>query len=286
MVDIAIIGAGPAGLSAAINGIQRNKTVKVFGRNIETSLLYKAENVDNYLGLTNVSGKTMMETFFNHANEKGVDFQEGRVLQILSMGDYYSINVDNEFFEAKTIIIATGINRNKTIDREEEFIGKGVSYCATCDGMFYRGKTVVVVAESFEGESDVKFLSEICKKVYFLPRYNGWNRIEYGNNVEVIEGIPKKVIGEDKVSALQVGNVNIECDGIFFIKIITPLKDIIYGLQIENNGIAVNRFMETNLNHVYAAGDCTGRPFQVSKAVGEGLIAAQQAIADLDEMKK
>ena len=276
MLDIAIIGAGPAGLSAAINAVQRNKTVKIFGKSISKSNLYKAEKVDNYLGLYNVSGKEMLETFYNHAITKGVAFQESRVLQIFKMDKYYSLNVENEIVDAKTVIIATGLSKTKTIPVEEEFIGKGVSYCATCDGMLYRNKTVIVVAESSEGESDVNFLSEICSKVYYIPLYKG--TYDINDNIELINGSPSKVLGDEYVSGLQVGTSNISCDGIFFVKEAMPVKNILNNLNFEHNSIVVNRFMETNLPNVYAAGDCTGKPYQVSKAVGEGLIAAQQAI--------
>lgn len=286
MLDIAIIGAGPAGLSAAINGVQRNKTVKVFGKPIHTSFLYKAEKVDNYLGMSEISGKEMMETFLDHALKKGVSIHQGRVLQLFSMGDFYSLNVDNEFFEAKTVIIATGVNQSKSLPGEEEFLGKGVSYCATCDGMLYKKKKAAILSETEEGEEDMKFLSEICEKVYYLPA-SKMERLEVlPANVELVEGKMEKILGDTTVGGFQAGGKEFACDGVFLIKETTPVKSMIYGLEMDRNAIVVNRFMETNLPNLYAAGDCTGRPFQVSKAVGEGLIAAQQAVAALGKRKE
>ena len=106
MLDIAIIGSGPAGLSAAINAAQRNKTVAVFGRGIETSMLYKAEKVDNYIGMPAVTGKAMLEEFYNHAKTKGVEIKKSKVYQIFKTGDHYTLNADNNFVEAKKVIIA------------------------------------------------------------------------------------------------------------------------------------------------------------------------------------
>ena len=199
MLDVAVIGGGPAALSAAVNCLQRNKTVKIFGRNLDSSLLYTAEKVDNYLGLPECNGEEMLNIFYRHAIKKGVEFQECRISQILNMGDYYVINADNQFVEAKKVILATGMNKSKSIPRETEFLGKGVSYCGTCDGMLYKDKTVVVVGENPEGESDANFLSEICKKVVYIPAYE---ENQYLNeNIEVLRTKPISVEGDMKVSA-------------------------------------------------------------------------------------
>lgn len=285
MLDIAVIGAGPAGLSAAINGVQRNKKVKVFGRAIDTSFLYQAAEVDNYLGVPNITGKELMELFYKHAKEKGVEFQESKVTQILSMGDYYVINAENEFIETKTVIIATGIQMSKTIENEAEFLGKGVSYCATCDGMLYKNKTVVVVAENKEGEADANFLSEICKKVFYLPVYKDCCHEYMNENVEILEGKATKVEVKEKVEGIVINDKLISCDGIFFIKNTIPIDSLIFGLETKNGKIKVDKNMKTNLPNIYAAGDCTGTPYQISKAAGEGLIAAFEAIKVLDSKK-
>ena len=113
MIDIAIIGGGPAGLSAAINAAQRNKKVTVFGRGIETSMLYKAEKVDNYIGMPDITGKKMLEDFLDHAVNKGVEIKHNKVYQIFKTGDYFTLNADNNFIEAKKVIIASGIENSK-----------------------------------------------------------------------------------------------------------------------------------------------------------------------------
>lgn len=283
MLDIAIIGAGPAGLSAAINGVIRNKKVIVFGRNPKSSYLYKAEKVDNYLGMPDVSGPGMVDQFISHAQKLGVEFHEGRILEVYPMGDYYTLNVENEFFEARTIIIATGIPKAKYIPGEKELLGKGVSYCGTCDGPLYRGKTTMVVGEIEEAEEDVNFLQEICDKVYFLPTYKKTKHIH--PNVEVLQGKPKEILGEPFVSSVRIDDREIEVDGVFLIKETIPVTQLIKGLEMEDRTIRVNRKLETNFPGVFAAGDCTGRPFQVTKAVGEGAVAALEAVSYLHKIE-
>lgn len=283
MLDIAIVGAGPAGLSAAINGMIRNKTVKVFGRNPNTSYLYKAEQVDNYLGMNEMTGPDMVNQFVKHAKEMGVEIVDTRVLEIFPMGDYYALNVGNEFVEAKTVIIANGLGKAKTMPGEEQFLGKGLSYCATCDGMLYRDKEVVLIGETEEAEEDANYLQEICKKTYYVPLYKDIKHIKEG--VEIIRSKPKKILGEQVVTGLTLEDRDLEVGGVFIAKETTPVAQLLGGLELDKNSIKVTRQMETNLPGVYAAGDCTGRPYQVSKAVGEGVVAALEAVSYLHKLE-
>lgn len=284
MFDIAIIGSGPAALSAAVNARQRNKSVCVFGRSLDSSLLFAAEKVDNYLGMPDLSGEEMLNQFYAHAMQRGVEFKESRISQILSMGDQFMINADNEFFQAKTLILAIGLNKSRGIPGETEYLGKGVSYCATCDAMLYRGKKVVVVGENEEGEAEANFLADVCEKVTYVPLYQPVLNLK--ESVAVLEGRPKAVIGEnDRVTGIEVDGERIDCDGIFFAKNSTPPESLLFGLQTDGKNIIVDRSMATNLPGVYAAGDCTGAPYQIAKAVGEGLVAALSAAAYIDANK-
>ncbi|MDF2612760.1 MAG: Thioredoxin-disulfide reductase [Clostridia bacterium] len=284
MIDIAIIGAGPAGLSAAINGVIRNKKVKVFGNPPSTSYIYKAERVDNYIGMLGVNGKDMMNEFVNHAKEMGVPIQIGKVIEIFPMGDYYMLNVENEFIEARTVILANGFSKGTVLEGENEFLGKGVSYCATCDGPLYRGKTVAVIGDSDYAEEDANYLSEVCEKVYYIPQYKDIKSLNA--NVEVLEGKPKKILGETVVERIQLNQSDLEVSGVFIIKQNIPSAKLLQGLEMENKAVKVNKFMETNMKGIYAAGDCTGRPYQVAKAIGEGNVAALQAVNYLHSFKK
>ena len=284
MFDISIIGSGPAALSAAVNAKQRNKSVCVFGRSLDSSLLFAAEKVDNYLGMPDVTGEEMLNQFYAHAVKRGVEFKESRISQIMSMGDYFVINADNEFFEAKTLILAIGLNKSRGIEGEMEYLGKGVSYCATCDGMLYRGKKVVVVGENEEGEAEANFLADVCEQVTYVPLYQPVLNLK--ETVEVLQGKPKAVVGEGiRVTGIEVDGETVECDGIFFAKNSTPPESLLFGLNTDGKNIIVDRNMATNLPGVYAAGDCTGAPFQIAKAVGEGLVAALSAAAYIDAKK-
>lgn len=284
MLDIAIIGGGPAGLSAAINGVIRNKKVKIFGNDITTSYLYKAEKIDNYIGMIGATGQQMMEAFLGHAQEMNVEIENKKVLEIFNMGDFYMLNVENEFIEAKTVILANGITKASSLEGEETFLGRGVSYCATCDGPLYRGKTVALIGDSAHAEEDVNYLNEVCEKVYYIPLYKNIGHL--GEKVEIVSSRPKAVEGEGIVNKLVLKEGELEVSGVFIIKESIPTTQLLKGLEIENKAIKVNRFMETNMPGVYAAGDCTGRPYQVAKAVGEGATAALQAVSYLHEKEK
>ncbi len=279
MLDIAIIGSGPAGLSAAINGVIRNKTVKVFGNDPTTSYIYKAEKVDNYLGMVGVSGKDMIEQFITHAKEIGVEFHTGKVIEIFPMGDSYTLNVENTFIEAKTIILANGITKERVLPGENEFLGRGVSYCATCDGPLYRGKTTVLVGDSEMAEEEVNYLAEVCEKVYYVPLYKNLEHID--SKVQIVIDKPVAINGDSVVTNLQLKENDLNVDGVFIIKQNIPTTQLLKDIELEDKAIKVNQFMETNLPGVYAAGDCTGRPYQVAKAVGQGTTAALQAVSYL-----
>ncbi len=284
MIDIAIIGNGPAGMSAAINAVARNKTVEIFGRDYKTTALYKAEKINNFLGMEDVTGAEMMDNFYNQVVANGVKVNQGRVQQIMAFGDYFMINCDNEIYQAKTVIIATGINKVSTIKNESDFLGKGLSYCATCDGMLYRGKDVVLAGEIEEALEDVKFLSEVCKSVTYVCKDEPEETLS--ENVRVIKSKIKEINGDKTVNQVILATgEEIETEGVFVIKESIPSATLIDGLELDGNSIKINRVCETNIKGVYACGDVTGWPYQVSNATGEGLIAAQQAAKYLTSIK-
>jgi len=286
MLDIAIIGAGPAGLSAALNGVIRNKKVEIFGKKPETSAIFKAENVNNYLGMPNLTGEEMIDQFLNHALDVGVKFNEALVSEIYDMGDYYTLNVDNDFVDAKTILVATGIPKARFVLGEEEYIGRGVSYCATCDGMLYRDRDIIVVAEDKEAYAEeVRYLQDIAKKVYLVAKFDV--KEKFNDNVEVIKNRLKIVKGEDYFKKVELVNeIEIEAEGLFILRETMPVAKLIRGIEMDENFIKVNRNLETNLKGIYAAGDCTGKPFQVAKAVGEGLTAGLNIVSYIDKVEK
>ena len=281
MLEIAIIGAGPAGLSAGIKAIARGKTVRIFSS--ESNYLLRAEKVNNYLGLYDVDGRQMMEQFLSHARAMGVVPEKGKAANILPMGEYFLLNVDGEMVEAKTVILATGVSSAKEIPGERELLGRGVSYCATCDGMLYRGKSAVVWGLSPEAAKEANFLQEIGVSVTFVSA--SAFREGLAEQIPYLSGAVKQVSGKEKVEAVLVNGQELPADGLFILRNSIAPAALVEGLVLEEGYIKVNHKMETNVPGLYAAGDCTGKPLQVSKAVGEGLIAAQMAAAYLDGHK-
>ena len=278
-VDIAVIGAGPAGLSAAINGRARGKTVRLLSA--ENNYLSKAEQVDNYLGYYQVSGAQMMERFLQHAQQMGIRLEKGKAANILALGDHFLINFNGEVIEAKTVILASGVSKAKEIPGEKEFLGQGVSYCATCDGMLYRKKAAVVWGVSQEAAQEANFLNEIGVHVLYVSTKQ--RAVGLDPSMEYREGAVSKIekSGERFLVTFKEGETL--ADVLFILRDSIAPNSLIEGLETQDGYIAVNRFMETNIPGFFAAGDCTGKPLQVSKAVGEGLVAAQQAAKYIDE---
>lgn len=282
MFDSAIIGGGPAAMSAALTLKIRNKAFIILAGIDKVTGLSKAPNIENYLGINNISGQELLSAFDKHLTEMGIEKKKEMAYNILNMGDYFTINAGNNFYDAKTIILATGKARNKLIQGEEEYLGRGVGYCATCDGPLYRNKAVAIVSENEEGEEEAKFLSEICSKVYYLPGYE--TNFTGNGKISVLKHKPISVIGNgNKVTSLSTSQGNIDVDAVFFIRNVLPVNQLLDGLELEDGSIKVDRSMASSIPGIYACGDCAGKPFQIAKAVGEGNIAALSVVKYLDK---
>ncbi len=274
--DIAIVGCGPAGLSAALNVKIRNLDFVLLGVDFCTPKLYKAEEVNNYLGFHNISGQELRKNYLNHIKEMGIEIIQGKVDNIYNQGDYFTLVSRDTTYNAYSIILAVGVSNTKYLPGEEDLLGSGVSYCATCDGALYRGKDVAVVTYTDEGIEEAEYLAELVKNVYFIPQFDFNGEFE-ADNITIINEKVKKINGEMKVDNLILANSTVELDGVFIFREVTPPDKLLYGLDIENKHIKVNEQMETNLPGIYAAGDCTGIPYQLSRAVGQGQIAGLNA---------
>ncbi len=266
--DIIIIGGGPAGLSAALTGLNRGKAVAVITNGPETSNLHKAENVTNYPGLSAMTGEQMTDLFRHQLEDSTADIIPGRALNVMPMGDIFGVAVGNDFYQSRSLIIAAGITRENLYPGESEFLGRGVSYCATCDGMLYRGKTVALIGNSREAKEDAKFLEDIGCNVL---------RFEENGRYEISGGM--------KADTLHYRSEEYKVDGVFIIKDTVSVTRLVPGLNYEKGGIVTDRHMATNVPGVFAAGDCTGKPYQIAKAAGEGNIAALSACEYLDGAK-
>ena len=195
--DIAIIGTGPAGLEAAINAKIRNKNIIIFGNKDLSPKLVKAAKVNNFLGFYNVTGIELKNQFVAHIAAMGIGIINERINNVYAMGDYFALMVNEKIYEAKAIILATGIEYTKPLKGEEEFLGKGVGYCATCDAPLYKGKTVVIVGYNKESEQDANYVSELSSKTYYIPMYKGEHNLS--PNVEIINYKPLEIVGDDVV---------------------------------------------------------------------------------------
>lgn len=278
--DIAIIGSGPAGLEAAINAVIRNKKIIIFGSNELSAKVLKAPKVNNFLGLPNITGKELKDAFQLHLNSMNIEITNERVNSVYAMGEYFTLMVNEKMYEAKSIIMATGIEYTKPMKGEEEFLGKGVGYCATCDAPLYRNKKVAIIGYNHEAIEDANFVSEIAEKVYFVPMFKGEYKLN--DSIEVVNDKPVEILGEDRVNKIKFKDMEIETDGVFLMKDSSSPSQLVPGLEIENGHIKVSRSMETNLPGCFAAGDCTGKPYQYIKAAGEGQVAALSAVSYLD----
>lgn len=282
--DVAIIGSGPAGLSAAVTLKIRNKKVIIFGSKNLSAKLEKAHEIQNYLGFPAIKGEDLMKNFQNHISSLGIKITEDSITACYSLGDYFSLTSrSNKTYIAKSVILASGVNFGKPYKGEEEFLGRGVSYCATCDAPLYKGKKVVVIAQTSKEEEEAKFLSEVCEKVYYIPLYKDETNISDVANIEIIKDEIVSIEGMMKANKLVLKNQEITADGFFILRDSVSPKQLVPGLELDENHVKVNRNMETNLKGLFACGDIAGLPYQYIKSAGEGNIAALSAVKYLSK---
>jgi len=281
--DIAIIGTGPAGLSAALTAKVRNKSILLIGSKNSSVKVEKAHEIQNYLGLPRIAGADMQKAFLDHVASMDIEITEGRVSTVYAMGDYYSLQVGEEMVEASSVILATGVVQGKPLPGEEEFLGRGVSYCATCDAALYKGKKTIVVAYAKKEEAEANFLAEMAGEVVYIPMYQ--EEVEVSDKVKVVKAIPKEITGALKANALVTDQGTLETDGIFILREAVAPGQLVPGLETEGPHVKVDVSMKTNLAGCFACGDIAGIPYQYIKSAGQGNVAALSAVAYLDQKK-
>jgi len=283
LYDVAILGTGPAGVSAAITLKIRNKKIILIGSRNLTDKMGKAHEIQNYPGFPSVKGDDLQAAFKKHLESLGIEITEDQVTACYALGDKFSLtSKSGKTYSAKSLIIATGVNFGKAYEGEENFLGRGVSYCATCDAPLYKGKKVAVIAQTEKEEAEAKFLSEVCEKVSYIPLYKK-EEFEFSGNekIEIIKDVPLSIQGRMKAEKLVLKNSEVEADGFFILRDSISPKQLVPGLELDGNHIAVNRKMETNIKGCFACGDITGLPYQYVKSAGEGNVAALSAVAYL-----
>jgi len=284
MFDVAIIGTGPAGLSAALTLKLHNKEIIWFGSPEFSDKVGKSEKIANYPGVPMVTGTELNAKFREQAKEMGLEPVDKRVTNIADMGDRFMVLADNDVFEARTVLLATGIAAAKGMENEARLLGSGVSYCATCDGFLYKGKTVAVYCTDERMAHDIKYLEEICGKLYI---YTSFGYETSSENAEILKKPLKKLDGGFKCDSVELTDgTKIDVDGVFILRPAIAPSTVMPGLEMDGAHIMVGRGQETNFKGFYAAGDCTGRPYQITKAVGEGNIAAHSILEFLSDEEK
>lgn len=289
MYDLIIIGAGPAGLSAAVYAARAELDfIVIEGSMMQGGQILTTYDVDNYLGLPGIGGFDMGMKFAEHAKKLGVSFVTENVVSMEVQGDVKCVKTDKNTYETKTIIIATGaVHKKAGIPGEAEFTGKGVSYCATCDGAFFKNKVTAVVGGGDVAVEDALYLSRVCGKVYLIHRRDEFRaakslvkKARETDNIEfVLDSVVEKIEGENKVRSINIRSKKsatiktLEVDGVFFAVGMQPVTAFVdKNIEMNEAGyIIAGEDCATNIPGVYAAGDIRTKQLrQIITAAADG----------------
>lgn len=297
MTDIIIIGGGPAGLSTAIYAKRAGLSVMVFDKGAADCQLTKATEVENYLGFPSISGLELQEKFSQHAKAHNVQIVKKAVVSVEKNDWGFKVCTKKEVFESKYLVLAMGrSHKHLGIEGEDRLSGAGVSYCATCDGFFFKNKTVCVIGGGDSALTQAIYLSGLCEKVFLVHRRDTFRASNYlveraksiSNIKFVLNASPTKIIGDTHVLGIELatqreGNIVLTCDGVFGAIGETPnIKFEIDGLNKNESGhIITDKYCRTNINGLYAVGDIREREvYQVITAVADGALAIEGILAD------
>lgn len=292
--DVIIIGSGIAGISAAIYLKRSNVSFALLDKGAPGGKLNNIHRIDNYAGTPSISGPGLASVLLEQATSLGVSFDYGNVVAISNEKDGFLVRGEDESWKGKSIIIATGLSsRTQTVPGEKERIGRGVSYCATCDGAFFKGKKVAVVGYEDHAVEDALYLSSIASKVYFIapsPIKGAQVHVETlkaTENIEILEGtslvfVSGSPLVDRIVVSNQEGEREIDVSGVFplFGEVPSNASFASLGLKTEKGFIHVDSDMGTNVPGVFAAGDIVSKKLrQLITAASDGAIAATSAIS-------
>lgn len=283
--DVVVMGSGPAGLQASLHAVRRAE-VLVFGR-LETSNLWSAK-IENYLSISYpILGRDLLLKSKERAIESGIKFANEDVLEVEIQGEGIIVKGESRQVRSKALIVACGVSHRRLgVPGEKEFLGRGVSYCADCDCMFFRGRVVSVVGDGSAALRAVELLSRFASKVYWI-----WPEIRIGEDkrreltgkgVELVLANVREIQGENKVRSVLLDSGMLSVDGVFIELGARGISELAMeiGLMLDSKTmqfVQVDRFQKANVRGVFACGDVTGPPLQLAKAVGEGCVAGSQA---------
>jgi thioredoxin reductase (NADPH) len=302
MHDLIIIGGGPAGLTAGIYAQRARLKTVLIEKQMVGGQIAVSDVIENFPGFPSISGAGLMEKFEEHARGLGLDIRFADVLTIDLDGDDKVVKTSEGEFRAKAVIVATGAKpRRLGVPGEKELTGKGVSYCATCDGPFFRGRSVMVVGGGDTAVKEASYLSKIAGKVYLVHRRDKFRaekmhqeKVESTANIEILRShVLKEIKAENglvhkaSVQDLKTNETKeIDVEGVFIFVGINPTTDFVDVEKDESGFIKTNQRMETSVAGIYAAGDCRTTPLlQVVTAAGDGATAAFMAEAYIEEHK-
>ncbi len=279
--DIAVVGGGIAGYSAALTLKSLRASYLWLGEEGFGEKLSSAEYVRNFPAVTG-SGAQFSALLKEQMSREGVVLTPARVDGIYQTDEGYLLTVGERSFFARAVILASGVELAGSVKGEREFLGRGVSYCAVCDGALYKGKQIAVVVSSPRFLEEAEYLASFARTVYAISR----EKLSYSaENILPVSDIPLAVEGATRVERLVCKNQTYEVDGVFFLKNATPPSALVGGLETEGAHVKVSRGLESNLKGLFAAGDVAGKPYQYVKAAGEGNAAAYAAVAYLKSLQ-
>ncbi|MCR5074586.1 MAG: NAD(P)/FAD-dependent oxidoreductase [Ruminococcus sp.] len=281
--DIAVIGTGPAGVSAAITAKIRNKNVILLGSKDLSPKISKAHLIENYPGLPAISGAELAAKLKEHLAALDISITDKQVGAVYAMGEHFVLQAGEDMIEAKTVIAATGIVQSKPLTGEDKFLGRGVSYCATCDARLYKGKTVAVLGYSADAADEAEYLAEVVDKVVYLPLGGGLPSPR--ENIVVTEEKPVEISGKSSVNALVTDKAVHEVSCVFILRDAVMPDKLIPGIETDGPHIRADLNMQTNIPGLFVCGDIAGKPYQYVKAAGQGNVAALSAISYLNKNK-
>jgi len=278
MYDVLIIGGGPAGCSAALTLRMRGKSVLL--AYADGGALEKAHRVENYLGMPHASGKEMLAVMHRQVQQAGVEMRKSLVQRVLPMGESFSAMLGNTLAESRGVILATGIPRVALLKGEEQLVGMGVSYCATCDGMFYKGGRVAVIGGWEEAAEEANFLAELAQVTYYTEKKHDVSALK----PEIIQSPLRPLALSRREEQILVETAEGEqgYDGVFVLRPAMALSQLMPELETVDGRIALYDGYLTSMKGVAVAGDLQGAPYQVAKAAGDGNAAALMLIKQLD----
>lgn len=296
--DCVIIGSGVAGMTAAIYLRRANLNVALIERDAPGGQMNKISNIENYPGFRSIDGPTLSLNMYKQVMDLGVNYRYGNVIDIKDLGEYKVVKTDVEEIKCKAVIIASGrAPRRLGLENEEKLIGHGISFCALCDGFFYKDKTVAVIGGGNSAIEEAIYLANICKEVIIVHRRNqlsadqkAQEELKKHNNIKILYNsvVETLIIESDELKAIKVKTDGqeheIDVDGMFLY--IGNVPDLSFlsnlGINIENNHIVVDENMRTNIKNIYACGDVIKKEiYQITTAVAEGTVAAISAKKDI-----